>query len=101
MSTTMTTDPKPSFKDRLPDFKPTFFRLFFGISVFVISLLLQLHLANDGILPVETGVGWASSAILGLLAYWLSQSIVMFFIAFTPVIAIIAGLIALYGWLSH
>jgi hypothetical protein len=97
-TTPLTTGPKRTIRQRLPDFKPTTFRVVLGLGVFALAALLQLHLRSEGYLPELSGGGLLWSFVLGLLAYWLAQSFVMFLILFCPLVAIIALVVAFYGW---
>lgn len=94
------TAPKRSILQRLPDLKPTKFRVVLGLAAFALMVLLQLHLGSEGYLPELSIGGFVWSAVIGLLAYWLAQSFVMFLILFCPLVAIVALLTALYGWAS-
>jgi hypothetical protein len=93
------TEPKRTIRSRLPDLKPTTFRVVLGLGVFLLAVLLQLQLGHAGLLP-ESASSMAISVVLGLLAYWLAQSFVMFLILFCPLVAIVALLTAIYGWMA-
>jgi hypothetical protein len=101
MPTTSTSDTKRSIRERLPDLKPTTFRVVLGLGVFAFVVLLHLQLGNEGYVPAISAGSLAWSFVLGLLAYWLAQSFVMFLIVFCPVVAITALLIAIYGWVTQ
>lgn len=85
---------------RLHDLQPNFFRVFFGIAVFVLVLLLQLHLSGAGPSTV-TVLSVLVALVAGGLAYWLAFAFVKYAIIFTPIIAIIGLLIAgIAAWMG-
>jgi len=77
---------------RLNDLQPNFFRVFFGIAVFVLVLLLQAHLNGSGPSTV-TAMAVLVSLVSGALAYWLAFAFVKYAIILTPLVAIV-GLLA-------
>jgi hypothetical protein len=85
---------------RLHDLQPNFFRVFFGLAVFVLVLLLQMHLSGTAPSTL-TAVSVLVSLVCGALAYWLAFAFVKYAIIFTPIIAIIGLLIAgIAAWMS-
>lgn len=85
---------------RLHDLQPNFFRVFFGLAVFVLVLLLQMHLSGTSPSSI-TAVSVLVSLVSGALAYWLAFAVVKYGIIFTPIIAIIGLLIAgIAAWMG-
>lgn len=89
---------KTGFLGRLPDIRPTPFRVVLGISMTIFALLLQWYLVEEGHMQAISALGIFGSVLFGALAYWLAQSFLWFMVVFCPLIATIALAVALWGW---